>query len=141
MVLFSGVVLILIVLLSRKEDLFNLPQRNFRAWLLICIFYPVFSASIQEVIYRTFLFRRYNSLFKNKWILVLVSAMAFSFVHIVYYSPVSLILTLIAGLYLAYIYEKTGSVLFTSILHGLLGIIIFTVGLGQYFRLDMYKWL
>ena len=86
-------------------------------------------------------FRRYNSLFKNKWILVLVSAMAFSFVHIVYYSPVSLILTLIAGLYLAYIYEKTGSVLFTSILHGLLGIIIFTVGLGQYFRLDMYKWL
>jgi hypothetical protein len=33
------------------------------------------------------------------------------------------------------------SVLFTSILHGILGDMVFTFGLGSYFWLDMYKWL
>jgi membrane protease YdiL (CAAX protease family) len=106
-----------------------------------CSIYPVFSAYIQELIYRAFLFHRYRPLFKNKWLLIVASGITFSFVHIVYYNDLSLILTLIAGLYLAYVYEKTGSVLFTAILHGAIGDIIFTIGLGHHFWIDMYRWL
>ena len=73
--------------------------------------------------------------------LIAASALAFSFVHILYYSPLSMILTLAAGFYLAHIYAKTGSVLFTAILHGLLGNLVFTFGLGQYFWLDMLRWM
>jgi len=126
------------VCLFQRERLFDLPKGNIVVWGILCTFYPVFSAYGQEIIYRTFLFRRYASLFRKDWALVLASGITFSFVHIVYYSPVSIILTLIAGLYLAQQYARTRSVLFTAILHGIMGIIIFTVGLGEYFWLDMY---
>lgn len=134
-------VLALFVLLFDRENFLNLPLGNIWVWLLLCLFYPVFSAYFQEVIYRTFLFRRYRALFIKDSYLLLASGISFSFVHIVYYSPVSIVLTLIAGLYLAWVYLKTGSVLFTAILHGVYGIVVFTIGLGQYFWLDMFEWI
>jgi len=123
--------------LFEKENLFNLPRANPWIYLAMCIFYPVFSAFGQEIIYRTFLFRRYQDLFRKEWHLVLASGITFSFLHIVYYDPVSMILTFIGGLYFARVYVLTRSVLFTSVLHGLMGIIVFGVGLGQYFWLDI----
>lgn len=140
-VLLIGIVLMFGVIIFDRDNLFNLPRGNFWVWILLCLFYPVFSAYIQEVIYRTFLFRRYKKLFVRKSSLILASGISFSFVHIVYYSPVSIILTLVAGLYLAYVYVKTGSVMFTAILHGLYGILVFTIGLGQYFWLDMFEFI
>ncbi len=47
------------------------------------------------------------------------------------------VLVFIGGVYFARVYQQTRSVLFTSVLHGLMGIIIFGVGLGQYFWLDI----
>ena len=143
----SGIVVILstIVLLSGvyifdRENLFNLPRANPFIWMLLCIFYPVFSAYAQEIIFRTFLYHRYKILFSKTWSFVLASGITFSFAHIVYYNPISMILTLFAGLFLSFVYYKTRSVLFTAILHGLLGIMVFTVGLGQYFWLDMFEY-
>ncbi|TSA24902.1 MAG: hypothetical protein D4R67_11065 [Bacteroidetes bacterium] len=54
---------------------------------------------------------------------------------------ISIILTLLAGLYFAYEYSRTKSVLFTSVLHGVLGDVIFTVGLGHHFWVDMFHYL
>ena len=119
------------------ENLFNLPRRYPWIFVAMCVFYPVFSAFGQEIIYRTFLYRRYGLLFRKPWQFILASGITFSFVHIVYYDPVSMILTLVGGLYFARIYLETRSVLFTTVLHGVLGIIVFAVGLGQYFWLDM----
>jgi len=118
-------------------DLFNLPRANIWIYLGMCIFYPVFSAFGQEIIYRTFLSRRYSRIFTKGWQFVGASALTFSFMHIVYYDPVSLILTFIGGLYFAWNYQLTRSVLFTSVLHGIFGIMMFGVGLGQHFWLDM----
>lgn len=140
-VLFSGLIMLLGVIVFERDNLFNLPAGNIWLWLMLCIFYPVFSAYGQEVVYRTFLFNRYRKLFKNERLLIIASGVTFSYVHIVYYSHISILLTLFAGLYLARVYSKTRSVLFTAILHGLLGIIVFTIGLGQYFWLDMFEWI
>ena len=120
-----------------RENLFNLPRRHPWIFFAMCVFYPVFSAFGQEIIYRTFLYRRYGLLFRKPWQFVLASGITFSFVHIVYYDPVSMILTLVGGLYFARMYLETRSVLFTTVLHGVLGIIVFAVGMGQYFWLDM----
>jgi len=125
------------VVLFERENLFNLPRAHPWIFVAMCLFYPLFSAFGQEVIYRTFLFRRYGQLFPRDRHFVLASGITFSFLHIVYYDPVSMILTLAGGLYLARIYQQTRSVLFTAVLHGLLGIMVFGVGLGQYFWLDM----
>lgn len=120
-----------------RNNLFNLPRANIWIFLAICLFYPVFSAFGQEIIYRTFLSRRYSRIFPMGWPFVLASAVSFSYLHIVYYNPVSMILTLIGGLYFARNYQLSRSVLFTSVLHGVYGILIFAVGMGQYFWLDM----
>jgi membrane protease YdiL (CAAX protease family) len=125
------------VFLFDRENLFNLPRAHPWIYLALCIFYPVFSASGQEIIYRTFLIKLYSRILPNEWHFVLASAVTFSFVHIVYYNPISLILSFIGGLYFARVYQLTGSVLFTSVLHGIFGILFFGIGLGQYFWLDM----
>jgi membrane protease YdiL (CAAX protease family) len=140
-IIIVGLLMLAGIYLFQRERLFDLPRGNILVWGILCTFYPVFSAYGQEIIYRTFLFRRYESLFKMKWAMVLASGTAFSFVHIVYYNPVSIILTFLGGLYLAHQYARTRSVLFTAILHGIWGIIVFTVGLGEYFWLDMYDWI
>lgn len=134
-------VLILIIFIFDKENLFNLPKANPQIWIMLCIFYPLFSAYGQEIIYRTFIFYRYCKIFKSKLAFVVASSIAFSFVHIVYYSHISIILTFILGLYLTYTYLKTKSVLFSSILHGIYGDLVFTIGLGSYFWLDMHQWM
>lgn len=118
-------------------NLFNLPRANIWLYLALCLFYPVFSAFGQEIIYRTFLHKRYSGILPGVWQFVLASAVTFSFLHIVYYDPVSMILTFIGGLYFAINYSITRSVLFSSVLHGIFGIMIFGVGMGQYFWLDM----
>ena len=136
-ILVSALLMLGFVWIFDRENLFNLPRANIWIYLALCIFYPVFSAYGQEIIYRTFLVRRYSAIFPRSWQFVLVSAVSFSFLHIVYYDPVSMILTFMGGIYFALVYWQTRSVLFTSVLHGIFGIMIFGVGLGQYFWLDM----
>jgi membrane protease YdiL (CAAX protease family) len=141
LVLLTGLFLIVFVYFFKPENLFNLPRENPNIWLLIFFFYPLLSAYSQEVVYRTFLFTRYHTLFKNRDILIIVSGVTFGFAHIVYYHPLSILLTLFAGIYLAWIYRQTKSVLFTAILHSILGILVFTIGLGEYFWLNMEQHL
>jgi uncharacterized protein len=140
-VLISGIVLFLSVLFFYRDHLFNLPKSSLFIWGFMCIFYPLFSAYGQEIIYRVFLYYRYRMIFTSKTGFIIASGVAFSFVHIVYYSPVSLILTLLLGIYLAAAYIRTKSVLLTSLIHGILGDVIFTVGLGGFFWLNMEKFL
>jgi membrane protease YdiL (CAAX protease family) len=137
LVLLASLLMLGYVLLFERENLFNLPRANIWIYLGLCLFYPVFSAYGQEIIYRTFLRTRYASILPKAWHFGLASALTFSYMHIVYYNPVSMILTFIGGLYFAKVYWETRSVLFTSVLHGILGIILFGIGLGQYFWLDM----
>ncbi len=136
-VLMSFVLMLVYVYLFERENLFNLPRTNPRIFLALCIFYPLVSAFGQEIIYRVFLFRRYGRLFRKDWYFVLASGITFSFAHIIYYDPISIILAFIGGLYFAWVYQQTRSILISSMLHGLLGIAIFGAGLGQYFWLDM----
>lgn len=125
------------VLLFERENLFNLPRANPWIFVGMCFFYPVFSAFGQEIIYRTFLFRRFTPLLSREWHFILASGITFSFMHIVYYDPVSMMLTFVGGLYFAKVYYQTRSVLFSALMHGITGMIVFGVGLGQYFWLDM----
>jgi hypothetical protein len=66
----------------------NLPRSDFFLWLLIMILYPILSAFPQEIVYRSFFFKRYGNLFKNKKVLIFVNAFLFSFAHIIYLNPI-----------------------------------------------------
>jgi len=139
--LISGTCLFLFVITLFPDKLFNLPRANPLIWLALGAFYPVFSAYPQEIIFRTYIFRRYRKVFKRDWQMIAASGLSFSFVHILYYHPISMILTLIGGIYLAAVYNRSRSVLYNAILHGILGMIVFTVGLGEFFWIEMHEYL
>ena len=102
-------------------------------WQLIMMLYPLLSVYPQEVIYRGFLFHRYRALFPKPWMMVCASAVTFGFVHIIFWNWLAVGLTLLGGFVFARTYQRTGSLLMTSIEHSLYGCLIFTVGLGEYF--------
>ncbi|MEI8065572.1 MAG: CPBP family intramembrane glutamic endopeptidase [Pseudomonadota bacterium] len=130
------IVAILVLIFSYFFDpskFLNLPRSHFFLWLLIIILYPILSALPQEIVFRSFFFKRYENLFKNKKILILVNAFLFSFAHIIYLNPIVILFTFIGGLMMAESYSKHNSLIKVSIEHGLYGDIVFTSGLGAYF--------
>ncbi len=97
------------------------------------ILYPILSAFPQEIVYRSFFFKRYGNLFKNKKVLIFVNAFLFSFAHIIYLNPIVVIFTFIGGLLMAISYAQHQSLFKVSVEHGLYGNIVFSSGLGNYF--------
>jgi membrane protease YdiL (CAAX protease family) len=97
------------------------------------VLYPLLSVCPQGIIYRGFFFARYRELFPSGMALLLASAAVFSFSHIIFRNPWSVLLTFIAGLLFAWRYEATGSLLAGNLEHALYGCYMFTVGLGALF--------
>lgn len=135
----SALFLLLLVMWIAPGNLFDMPEKRFKLWVILCASYPLLSAYPQEIIYRLFLFKRYKRLLSTKILRITASGVTFGFAHIIYGSPVSVMLTLVAGFYLAYVYTNTKSVLFTTILHCVFGLLVFTVGLEHYFILNAIR--
>jgi len=102
-------------------------------WALVMVAYPVLSVYPQGLLYRAFFFERYASLFPGRWAMILASAMAFAFLHIVFRNWLAVALTFLGGILFAANYADTGSLASSSFEHALYGCWLFTVGLGQYF--------
>ena len=128
-----GGLLTLAVWAVTPERLFDLPRRNPGLWLAIMVFYPLLSVYPQEVIFRAFLFQRYRPLVGSGVAMVLLSAAAFGWVHIVFGHWVSVVLTLVGGLLFARTFARSKSVAAASVEHALYGCLVFTIGLNSYF--------
>jgi membrane protease YdiL (CAAX protease family) len=79
------------------------------------------------------MFERYRILFPSAALMILISAAAFAFSHIVFRNPWSVALTFVGGLLFAWRYQRTDSLLVSSLEHALYGCYMFTVGLGGLF--------
>jgi membrane protease YdiL (CAAX protease family) len=122
-----------LVLLLEPDRFLELPRRRPQLWLLITALYPLLSAFPQEVIYRQFFFKRYAPLFSQRSGLVLVSGLAFAYLHVIYANIPALILSLAGGLLLARSYAQHRSLFWVSVEHAAYGLLVFTLGLGRYF--------
>lgn len=100
-------------------------------WLVIVCTYSLFSVYPQELIFRTFFFVRYDSLFKNKKILVFCNAIIFCLAHLLFKNTWVFILTFFGGILFALTFMKTRSTLLVSIEHAIYGSWLFTVGMGE----------
>jgi hypothetical protein len=116
-----------------SEREWGLLRRNPALWALVMVAYPVLSVYPQGVLYRAFFFERYATLFPGRWTMILASAAAFAFMHIVFRNRLALGLTLAGGLLFAFRYADTGSLAASCFEHALYGCWLFTVGLGEYF--------
>ena len=102
-------------------------------WAVVMVAYPVLSVYPQGLLYRAFFFERYAGLFPARLAMVVASAAAFAFMHIVFRNSLAVGLTFAGGLLFAARYAETGSLATSSFEHALYGCFLFTVGLGQYF--------
>lgn len=102
-------------------------------WAVVMVAYPVLSVYPQGLLYRAFFFERYAAVFPGKWAIIVASAAAFAFLHIVFRNSLAVALTFCGGLLFASRYAQTSSLAVSSFEHALYGCWLFTVGLGQYF--------
>jgi hypothetical protein len=63
-------------------------------WAVVMVAYPVLSVYPQGLLYRAFFFERYAVLFPGKWAMILASAAAFAFLHIIFRNWLAVLLTL-----------------------------------------------
>lgn len=118
------------------RDLFGFVRCNPKLWALVMVGYPLLSVYPQGIIYRVFFFERYQALFPSLWLMVLMSALAFVYVHIVFRNWIAIALTIPGGFLFAIRYAHTGSLFISSFEHALYGCWLFTVGLGKWFVYD-----
>ncbi|MBC3846154.1 CPBP family intramembrane metalloprotease [Winogradskyella echinorum] len=125
------VITTLYVYLVDHKNLFVVIKSKPLFWLAILFIYSVFSVYPQELIYRTFFFQRYQSLFRSNTLFVFVNAAMFSLAHIFFRNILVSIFTFVGGLLFAITFKKTKSTLLVSIEHALYGCWLFTVGMGE----------
>ncbi|HHP7238977.1 CPBP family intramembrane glutamic endopeptidase [Longibacter sp.] len=116
----------------RPDLLLTFPQAYPKVWIAIMVTYPFVSVYPQEVIFRAFLFHRYDALFPRNWSKIVASGAAFGLAHIIFANWVAPLMTAASGVWFARTYSRTGSTLQVSIEHGIWGCFAFTIGLGWY---------
>ena len=120
----------LFVWITNKEALFNVLIIKPKLWIVILFIYSLFSVYPQELVYRTFFFKRYEGLFKSSNQLIFLNAIVFSLGHIFFKNILVIILTFLGGLLFALSFKKTKSTVLVSIEHAIYGSWLFTVGMG-----------
>lgn len=111
----------------------SLPRDRPLFWAIIMVLYPLLSVWPQEMLYRSLLFHRYRALFRSDIALILASAAAFGFAHVIFLNWIAIVMTAAGGLLFARDYARHRSLPLTCIEHSLYGCLIFTVGLGRFF--------
>jgi uncharacterized protein len=115
------------------ERLFSLPLQRPTVWVMVLILYPILSVIPQEILFRSFFFKRYKELFSTQTGLIIASAASFGWVHIILQNWVAVVFSFFGGLIFARTYAKTNSLAATCAEHAIYGCVIFTLGLGYYF--------
>jgi len=121
------------VRLLAPQLLFSLVKRAPLLWAAVMVLYPLLSVYPQELLYRAFFFHRYQPLFGSGWTMLLASAFAFGFVHIIFGNWLAVGLCVLGGLLFSFTYQHSGSLLLACIDHAIFGNFIFTIGLGRFF--------
>ncbi|EDP94430.1 CPBP family glutamic-type intramembrane protease [Kordia algicida OT-1] len=119
------------VYFTDASKLFIIVRTKPLIWIIILFIYSLFSVYPQELIYRTFFFLRYETLFKNKNLVVFINAIVFCLAHFFFKNSLVLILTFLGGILFALTFQKTRSTFLVSIEHAIYGSWLFTVGMGE----------
>lgn len=129
----ASLAMIAFVYFYEPQSLFGLIQERPQLILFLVFFYPLFSALPQEFIFCSYFFKRYEELFKTKWVLIVASALVFAYAHMLFINWIAPTFSFAGGLIFASTYYKTRSLALVTLEHGLYGLSIFIIGLGWYF--------
>ena len=133
--LFAGfmVVSTIAVRYSASDALFSVVRNEPILWMTMVVVYCLFSVLPQVIVFRAYFFTRYEPLIGSGRFAVVVSAIVFSFAHVIIAHPIVFALTFAGGFLFSTTYLQSKSITVTSIEHALYGLWLFTVGLGGLF--------
>ena len=107
----------------------DLRHRAFTpAHLAFYVFFVFVSAPAQEFLYRGFLFAELRALAIPPKAIVILSAVLFGFMHIIYRDAITVVLTLAAGLVWAIVFHTTRKVGIVAFSHAALGVVAILSG-------------
>lgn len=126
---------VLTLALAARRLGYEPPKIPFGIRLLIFTLYPLLSVVPQGLIWRVFFVQRYLPLFGSGVMMLVVSALAFAFAHIIFRNPIAVAVTIIGGACFAHAYLSTGSMLLADFEHAVDGLAVFSFGLGRFLHL------
>ena len=121
----------LFVYFTNDDMLFKVLFSNWKKWLMYTIMYMLFSVYPQELIFRTFFFQRYTSLFPKKSLIVFLNATIFALAHVFYKNALVVVITFIGGWLFARTFYRTQSTLMVTIEHIIFGSWLYIIGMGS----------
>lgn len=130
-----SIVILLVCLILYFRDILSGSSLLF--YLIVLIIYPIVSAPIQEVFFRSYFFHRYSEL-THPYILGVLNILLFAFYHKIYGDWLAVWLSLVGGLILTLLYIIKRNFFWNWIIHGMLGVLVFVTGFGKYFT-DLIK--
>jgi hypothetical protein len=135
LVSFAGISLFLglFTYLVYVDRFFVFPIDRPNATLTFVLMYPLLAALPQEIIFKSFFFHRYRSLFPGPMALIILNGISFGLFHLWYANIIAPVFSIFAGMILGYRYWKTKSLPIISIEHSLMGIMLYVIGLGWFF--------
>ncbi|MDZ7816483.1 MAG: type II CAAX endopeptidase family protein [Planctomycetota bacterium] len=119
--------------LSEPERFLAFPKGAPGMYIIVLVLYPVLSAFPQEVIFRSFFFRRYERIIPDRRVMAVASALAFAYAHAFLFNWIAPSLAFVGGLIFSYTYMRSRSLFAVTVEHALWGDVLFTIGIGWYF--------
>ncbi|MEM6837867.1 MAG: CPBP family intramembrane glutamic endopeptidase [Cyanobacteria bacterium P01_C01_bin.120] len=102
---------------------------NSELTIFFYLFYALISCPFQEFVYRGYLFHVLDVLQIGKWARIIVGAILYSFVHIIYADPYILLSTFIVGVLWNIHYDKLRNLAGVTVSHAVLGVLTIVLGL------------
>jgi len=116
---------------TMPENLFIVLKKAPLFWLGLILFYSIFSVYPQEILYRLFFFKRYQSITSNTTLFIIMNILVFPLAHLFFHNWFLLFITLIGGILFSISFYKSKSLMVTFIEHALYGSWLFTIGMGE----------
>ena len=116
----------------------NLDLKKYYFTSVLLLFYLLFSVIPQEIIFRFLFFYKYKDYF-NKFEILLLNSLVFSFCHLIYFDIYILLFSFFGNLLFTLNYMKNKSLLVVIVEHFLLGQTLIILGFFDNFNFSLIK--
>jgi len=116
----------------------NLDLKKYYFTSFLLLIYLLFSVIPQEIIFRFLFFYKYKDYF-NKFEILLLNSLVFSFCHLIYFDIYILLFSFFGNLLFTFNYMKNKSLLVVIVEHFLLGQTLIILGFFDNFNFSLIK--
>ena len=138
--IFFDIFLIISMIILFGDDFYlkDLDLTKYYFTSVLLLFYLLFSVIPQEIIFRFLFFHKYKDYF-NKFEILLLNSLVFSFCHLIYFDIYILLFSFFGNLLFTFNYMQNKSLLVVIVEHFLLGQTLIILGFFDNFNFSLIK--